>query len=137
MIPLIESTHAHQCRIAPARLDGVFVGDGARLTSPDNTQLPPVKLIENKDRAVASIGQTLDYSIAFRNHGATSARHLRVTDNLPAGLEYVANSLRLGTRLLTDADDADDGTANTKSIVVRLNEVAPEAHVPITFKACP
>ncbi|MGI8654060.1 MAG: isopeptide-forming domain-containing fimbrial protein [Pyrinomonadaceae bacterium] len=111
------------------------VGDGARLTSPDNPQLPPVKLIENKDRAVAATGQTLDYSISFRNHGQTSARRLRVTDNLPAGLEYVANSLRLGTRSLTDTEDADEGTANAKSIVVRLSEVAPEELVQITFKA--
>ncbi|MFN2454799.1 MAG: hypothetical protein ABR577_11325 [Pyrinomonadaceae bacterium] len=121
-----------------AQNDGTIinaVGEGARLTAPDNAQLPPVKLVENKDRAAASAGQALTYSIAFRNRGGIAARRVRLIDELPANLEYVANSLRLGTRTLTDADDADEGVASATRIEVRLNEVAIDELVQVSFKA--
>ncbi len=121
-----------------AQNDGTIiniVGEGARLTAPDNAQLPPAKLIENKDRAIASAGQSLTYTIAFRNHGDVAARRIRVTDDLPANLQYVAGSLRLGARSLTAADDTDEGTASARHIEIHLNEVAVNELVQISFKA--
>lgn len=111
------------------------VGNGARFTSPDNTGLPPLKLVEGRDRIVASPGQTLTYSISFRNRGGVTARNVRVTDELPTQLAYVPNTLQLAGRPLTDAADADEGTIAGQRIEVRAGDVAPDQVVQIIFQA--
>lgn len=111
------------------------VGNGATLTDPSNPSLPPLKLVENQDRVSASPGQTLNYTIAFRNNGDVVARRVAVVDELPAGLEYVPGTLRLGQRSLTDADDADEGRVLTNRIELLLPQVAPAEVVQIALRA--
>ena len=122
----------------PKQDDGTIinaVGAGASLTAPDTPQLPPVKFVEDKARVTSSPGQPLTYSIAFRNRGAVPARRVLVVDDLPAELDYLAGTLRLDGRSLTDADDADEGRVTGRRLEVRLNEVAPNQVVQITFVA--
>ncbi|HEV2799848.1 MAG TPA: hypothetical protein VGW12_05090 [Pyrinomonadaceae bacterium] len=112
------------------------VGERARLTDPNNPSLPPAKLVNNQPRVTAAPGQVLDYTISFRNNGSVVARRVLVADDLPEGLQYVPNSLRLGTRALTDMDDADEGRIDRpRRIEVRLSEVQPDEVVSITFSA--
>ncbi len=112
------------------------VGERARLTDPGNATLPPSKLVNNQERVTAAPGQTLDYTISFRNSGSVAARRVLVADELPAGLQYVAGSLRLGARALTDAADADEGQAvSLRRFEVRLAEVRPDEVVTISFRA--
>src|SRR2546425_7271844 len=42
-----------------------------------------------------SRGNPFTYAIAFRNSGDVAARNLVVTDDLPAGVDYVPSSLHL------------------------------------------
>ena len=59
-----------------------------------------------------------------------------VADELPAGLAYVGGSLHLGERVLTDQDDADEGTAHPpQQFEVHLAQVAPGEVVRLTFQA--
>lgn len=121
-----------------AENDGTIInvaGNGARLTDPANPNLPPLKLVENQDRVSASPGQTLDYTIAFRNNGDVIARRVSVLDDLPTGLEYVPDTLRLGQRSLTDADDADEGHVTGRRIQLLLPQVAPAEIVQVAFRA--
>ncbi|MDQ1612401.1 MAG: large repetitive protein [Pyrinomonadaceae bacterium] len=112
------------------------VGERARLTDPQNPALPPSKLVNSEERVTTAPGQTLDYAISFRNNGATTARRVLVADDLPAGLQYVPGSLRLGSRALTDAADADEGQATTLRLFeVRVAEVQPGEVVTINFRA--
>lgn len=111
------------------------VGSGVRFTSPADANLLPVKLIENLPNIVAAPGQTLNYGIVFRNDGAVTARQVRVVDDLPAGLEYVADTLRLNNRSVTDVADADEGTANTRRVELLIREIAPNAVTNIQFQA--
>ncbi|HEX8070669.1 MAG TPA: isopeptide-forming domain-containing fimbrial protein [Pyrinomonadaceae bacterium] len=112
------------------------VGAGVRLTSPVDTQLPPVKLVEEQGRVTAAPGQALNYSITFRNSGDVTARNVVVADLLPEGLVYVPGSLKLGDRALTDQADADEGRAlPPRQFEVRLSEVAPAEVVRVTFQA--
>ncbi|MBA2647748.1 MAG: DUF11 domain-containing protein, partial [Pyrinomonadaceae bacterium] len=111
------------------------VGNGVRFSAPDDARLQPVKFVNDRDRVTTAHGQTLVYKIAFRNSGDTVARRALVADELPEGLEYVAGSLRLDTRALTDADDADEGHVVNRRIEVRLAEVAVGALVEIAFQA--
>jgi uncharacterized repeat protein (TIGR01451 family) len=112
------------------------VGAGARLTHPTDAQLKPLKLVEDKDRAVAQAGQSLNYSISFRNSGDVAARGVTVVDELPAALSYVPNSLRLGERPLSDADDADEARVTGRRIEFRLSQpLQPGEAVKISFQA--
>ena len=45
------------------------VGQGARLTDPNDSNLPPSKRINNASQAVVSNGNQFSYSISFRNSG--------------------------------------------------------------------
>ncbi|HVF50743.1 MAG TPA: SdrD B-like domain-containing protein [Pyrinomonadaceae bacterium] len=121
-----------------AQDDGTIIniyGNGSHFSSPDDPHLPPVKLVENRERVSAALGQTLTYTVAFRNSGDVPARRAVMRDELPAGLEYVAGSLRLNNRTLTDADDADEGKVAGQQIEVRWSEIAIGELVQIVFHA--
>jgi uncharacterized repeat protein (TIGR01451 family) len=111
------------------------VGNGPRLTGPDSASLPPSKLVDGNPQATVSPGNPFTYTIAFRNSGDVTARNVLISDDLPAGVEYLAASLRLEERSLTDAEDMDEGTISNRRIEVRLKEVAPNQVVRISFKA--
>lgn len=112
-----------------------LVGDGVVFTSPSNPNLPPVKLVEDQPRITGVPGQVLNYSIAFRNIGDVTARQVRVVDNLPAQLEYVAGTLNLNNRSLTDAPDSDEGTANARGFEILIPTIAANAVTEIRFQA--
>ncbi len=113
------------------------IGERARLTDPQNPALPPLKLVNGQARATAAPGETLDYSVAFRNSGSVNARNVVLTDDLPAGLAYVAGSMRLGQRALTDADDTDEGRTanNSRRLELLLAEVRADEVVVLNFRA--
>jgi uncharacterized repeat protein (TIGR01451 family) len=110
-------------------------GNGARLSSPTDPKLPPVKLVEGKGRVTSSSGQALGYTISFRNSGDIPALNARLQDSLPDGLTYVAGTLKLNNRPLTDADDSDEGSVVGQLIQIRLAEVAVGETVEVEFQA--
>lgn len=112
-------------------------GNGARLSSPADPRLPPVKLVDGRESVVTSPGRTLNYTITFRNSGDITARNVVMRDDLPEGLEYVVGTLRLGSRNITDAEDADEGsfTSANRRIEVRLAQVAIGEQVEVAFQA--
>lgn len=111
------------------------IGQGSQLTSPDNPGLPPLKTVNGTSQTVVTPGNPFTYTIAFRNHGDVAARAVLVADDLPVGVEYVAGSLRLEERALTDAEDADEGQYNQGRVLVRLQQVDPGQLVHISFRA--
>src|SRR2546423_1014854 len=110
-------------------------GNGARLTSPADPRLPPLKLVEGKDRVTTSPGQTLGYTVSYRNSGDITARNARLQDDLPEGLDYVAGTLRLNNRALTDADDSDEGSVVSRRIEIHLAQLAVGEVVEVSFQA--
>ena len=111
------------------------VGSSARLTSPSDTNLPPLKTVNDNSKSIVSVGTPFTYSITFRNSGDAPARSVVVTDNLQPKLEYVAGSLMLDGRSLTDAADTDEGEIQSRRLVVRLATVAAGQIVNISFRA--
>ena len=114
------------------------VGRGPHFSNPTAATLPPLKTVNGGSRAVVTFGSPFTYSIAFRNDGDVTARNFVLTDDLPAGVEYVANSLQLennGIKDLTDAQDADEGFVRAQHIELRLPAVVPDQVVRLTFKA--
>jgi uncharacterized repeat protein (TIGR01451 family) len=53
-----------------------------------------LEIVKTADRAAAEPGDTVVYRLQIKNTGATTVAPLRVTDTLPLGLQYVANSAR-------------------------------------------
>lgn len=110
-------------------------GTGARFTSPTDPGLPPVKFVEGKESVTTSPGQVLNYSVTFRNSGDTVARNVVLRDDLPAGLDYVNGSLRLGGHALTDAEDGDEGAVVGRRVEVRVVQFAVGEILEVTFQA--
>jgi uncharacterized repeat protein (TIGR01451 family) len=112
------------------------IGTGARLTHPTDPTLRPLKLVEDHERTVAHAGQPLNYTISFRNNGDVPARNVTVVDELPATLLYVSNSLRMGERQLSDADDADEARVVGSRIEFKLSQtLQPGEAVKLSFQA--
>ncbi|HEV2912753.1 MAG TPA: hypothetical protein VGX92_05495 [Pyrinomonadaceae bacterium] len=111
------------------------IGKGSVVGSPDNPGLPPEKTVNGSSRAVVAPGNPFTYTIAFRNHGDVAAHAVVVADELPAGIEYAAGSLRLDERNLTDAEDADEGKVAQGRVQVLLSQVDPGQLVRISFRA--
>jgi uncharacterized repeat protein (TIGR01451 family) len=105
------------------------------VTSPDNPALPPTKLVENRDRITTTPGSVLNYTISFRNRGGVPARNVLLADDMPQELDYLPGTLKLGNRLLTDADDNDEGKVIGRRFEIRLALVAPDEIVNVTFQA--
>lgn len=110
------------------------VGTSALLTSPIDNNLPPLKTVNGNSKSVVSPGTPFTYSIVFRNSGDTAANAVVVTDNLQPQLEYVAGSLTLGGRSLTDGEDADEGSVQGRRIAVHMATVASGQIVDISFR---
>lgn len=111
-------------------------GKAAVLTDPDNPTLAPVKTVENQRSWVTSKNQPLKYQIAFRNSGDIAARNVVLTDELPDGLQYIAKTLQIDARSVSDADDSDEGSVTNNRLTVRLaNPVAPGQIVHVAFQA--
>jgi len=114
------------------------VGRGPLFSDPTSAALPPLKEINGTSQAVVTRGNPFTYAIAFRNSGDVAARNLVLTDDLPAGVQYVAASLHLeynGNKDLSDAQDADEGFVSGQHVELRLPLLAPDQVVRFTFKA--
>ena len=79
-------------------------------------------------------GTTATFTIEARVTGSGSVGNLVVTDAIPAGTTYVPGSLALDAGALTDAADADAGTAsNSSGISVTLGSTAAGSTRRVTF----
>lgn len=97
-------------------VNGVF--DAANLT-----------LVKSSSPATVAYGQTITYTFTVTNRSATAAlQEIRVTDNLPTGLNYVSGSSRLnGAEILP--------TVTGREYVWLIPGLAPGAVAVITFDA--
>lgn len=111
------------------------VGQGARLTDPRDSSLPPSKLINNSSQAVVNNGDQFSYVIAFRNSGDTPARNVVINDQLPQAIEYVPGSLQMNDRNLSDAADGDEGSVQGGNIKIRIALVNPGEVFRINFRS--
>ncbi|MFN7931273.1 MAG: isopeptide-forming domain-containing fimbrial protein [Blastocatellia bacterium] len=111
-------------------------GEGTKVTDPKNPALPPVKYVENKDQITSTAGAVLNYSINFRNSGATPAINVLLSDDLPPELDYVPGTMKMGSLALTDAIDDDIAQViNSRRLEVKLAKVEVNQVISVTFQA--
>lgn len=114
------------------------VGKGPVFSSPTNAALPPLKQVNGSTQAIITRGTPFSYTVSFRNSGDVTARNFVLVDDLPAGIEYVSNSLHLEnvvSKDLTDAEDADEGFVRNQHIELRLPELPPDQLIHLSFRA--
>jgi uncharacterized repeat protein (TIGR01451 family) len=78
-------------------------------------------------------GALVTYTLVATVAGSGSVNGLVVSDPIPAGTTYRANSLRLDAASLTDAPADDAGSASASGIAVDLGTVAGGASHSVTF----
>ncbi len=122
-----------------AEASGTIINSGGNapiFTNPQDPTLKPLKLVEDKATYVAGQNEPLEYSIAFQNKGDVDARRVVLTDRLAPELSYLANTLKLDGKALTDAQDSDEGEFSAGTIIIKLaSPVKPDEVLRITFKA--
>ncbi|MFN3552908.1 MAG: DUF11 domain-containing protein [Novosphingobium meiothermophilum] len=79
-------------------------------------------------------GATVTFTIQAAASGSGTVSDLRVTDVIPAGTTYVANSLTLEGAALSDAADSDAGTASASGIDVAIGALPGGNSRTVTFK---
>ncbi|PAE15831.1 hypothetical protein CHH91_12805, partial [Virgibacillus sp. 7505] len=78
----------------------------------------------NTDAEHAEVGDTLTYKIQTRNTIEDSLiQNLNITDTVPEGLEYVADSLKVDGEAVTDEEDEDKGQAVNGDILGTFGDV--------------
>jgi uncharacterized repeat protein (TIGR01451 family) len=80
-------------------------------------------------------GSVITYTLTASVTGTGSLSNLVITDPIPVGSQYVAQSTTLQAAALTDAADGDAGTFNSTQISVSLGTVPAGQTRTVTFKA--
>ncbi len=94
------------------------------------------KSVEDLNGGAVLPGDELRYTIRLVNEGTSTATAIRLTDAIPQGTDYVAGSLELDGRALSDALDADQGdySAPARSVTFQVAELDAEADALVSFR---
>lgn len=87
----------------------------------------PLRIVKTADRAAAEPGDVVVYRLLVTNPSSRSATPLTVTDQLPRGLIYVANSLRTTPQQPTQQVTTDS------SLTLTFGSLEPGASVSIAY----
>jgi uncharacterized repeat protein (TIGR01451 family) len=79
-------------------------------------------------------GATITYKLVASASGTGSVDNVKVSDTVPTGTTYQADSITLDTDPLTDTADSDEGAFASNAISVDLGSVAASSTYTITFK---
>jgi uncharacterized repeat protein (TIGR01451 family) len=79
-------------------------------------------------------GSIVTYTLVATVSGSGSLANVRVSDAVPSGSTYQANSIKLNGAALTDAADADAGSFGSNGIAVSLGAVAAGSAKTVTFQ---
>ncbi|CAM3661953.1 isopeptide-forming domain-containing fimbrial protein [Marinicrinis lubricantis] len=103
---------------------------------------PPSPVLESEKSTIdlngdsVRVGDTIEYTIRVRNTVENSrVTNLEIADVLPAGLEYVANSLKMDGQPVTDAEDGDNGQYTNGIVTGKFGTVTDADWHTVVFQA--
>lgn len=85
-------------------------------------------ILKTVDKPIASIGETLEYTITIANIGLTTINNLDFSDEVPEGTEYVTDSFKLNGSSVTP-----DTAENILSYTIPT--ISPLGNATIQFQA--
>jgi uncharacterized repeat protein (TIGR01451 family) len=101
--------------------------DGPRITGPADG--PPLLLVNDLPRVVATANQILRYTLELRNSGDSPAAGIGFVNDLPDGLEYLPGTMKLDNKMFGEL--AGKATPSSSHIQINIPSLAPgqSAHV--------
>ncbi len=96
---------------------------------------PVISCAKSVDRASASPGDTLVYTLTYANQGSAGATYVIISDTVPSHTSYVPGSVTLNGVARTDVADADAVTVSGSSISIHVGTVAAGATGQVLFRA--
>jgi len=79
-------------------------------------------------------GENITYVIDIPNNGTAPARNVVFSDPIPANSQYIASSLVLNGRALTDVADGDEGRFDGSQVIVEIEELGILSSARIAFQ---
>jgi len=117
------------------------VGTGPKFSSLTDANRPPLALVDGQSSTAAVAGQKISFSITLTNSGDISAKDVVVTDDLPAGFEYVPGSMLFGVHASTSTtsiraapNSSDESLVVGRHVEVHLPEVGQGEIATINFQ---
>lgn len=102
---------------------------------PLSGQLESKKEIIGIKQEKIHVNDEFEYQIKARNKVENGLiKDMRLMDKLPEGVEYVAGSMKLNGKLLTDIIDEDEGSYEDNTIKVNFGDVLDTEERTVTFK---
>ena len=109
-------------------------GPGAILQFKCGVVNPLMTLIKSVDKSHGKPGDTLTYSMTYKNTGTANATFVTLTDPSPNNTTYVANSVTINGTAQTDAADGDETTYSGGMLQINIGTVTPGQTGTIIFK---
>ena len=103
---------------------------GASLAGPGGAGASIAKLVNHTRTHAALPGETVTYTITFRNYGGSPATHVVLADDVPAGITALANTVAVN-----GASASANATLAGGRLTVQLGTLASGATDTITFDA--
>ncbi len=98
-------------------------------------RLTKSQTVTDRNGGMAAIpGSIITYELKVQISGSRALDDIGVTDAIPAGTTYIADSLRLNGQPLSDASDTDAGRAGTSGIEVALGTLSPGMERLLSFQ---
>ena len=111
------------------------------ITINDPTSVDPIPVMESgkevKDLngGTIQVGDVIEYTIRTRNTTPNTVKNLKISDELPSELKYVAGSLKVDGQSVSDAQDGDKGSYVDGKVSGQFGNVTDTAWHTIVFRA--
>jgi uncharacterized repeat protein (TIGR01451 family) len=109
-------------------------GPGAILQFKCGVVNPLMTLTKSVDKSHGKPGDTLTYSMTYKNTGTANATFVTLTDPSPNNTTYVANSVTINGTAQTDAADGDETAYSGGMLQINIGTVTPGQMGTIIFK---
>jgi uncharacterized repeat protein (TIGR01451 family) len=96
--------------------------------------VPQMSMTKTVGYTTSRPGDTLTYTITYKNVGTQKATFVTITDATPNNTDYVVNSATINNVSKTDAADADEVTLSGASLQISIGNVLPGQSGSIKFK---
>jgi uncharacterized repeat protein (TIGR01451 family) len=103
---------------------------GATIAGPTSPQSAITKLVNHVRTHPANPGETVSYAISFKNYGGSPATNVVLSDDIPAGITALPQTVALNGAAIGSA-----ATLTGQRLTVKIGTLAPGAMGVLTFDA--
>ncbi len=113
--------------------NGWIVPEGPTPGAANDRKRPVMEIEKTASVATAEPGQTVIYTITYRNIGDGNAKNVWVNDTLPSGIDFASSSPAptsiSGQNIVWYFNNVNHGTTNSITLTTRVNSTAADSSV--------